>query len=162
MPCVCISFGGVDGCRRSRWARLGIQSGRRGARGWCIALFFFQAEDGIRDTSVTGVQTCALPISFEADGAEAAAFPLGALPDCFFCVSGCCPSTEKVWATESEAQRRKAPANIMRTRVRFTGTLTMGVAEARCRSDSRLWQICPECACLSSIRGTASLLYDGN
>src|SRR5437762_11403592 len=26
-------------------------------------VFFFQAEDGIRDTSVTGVQTCALPIS---------------------------------------------------------------------------------------------------
>src|SRR5437762_9256318 len=26
-------------------------------------MFFFQAEDGIRDTSVTGVQTCALPIS---------------------------------------------------------------------------------------------------
>ena len=24
--------------------------------------FFFQAEDGIRDHSVTGVQTCALPI----------------------------------------------------------------------------------------------------
>ena len=28
-----------------------------------IEYFFFQAEDGIRDTSVTGVQTCALPIS---------------------------------------------------------------------------------------------------
>src|SRR5690606_40856063 len=26
------------------------------------ALFFFQAEDGIRDFHVTGVQTCALPI----------------------------------------------------------------------------------------------------
>src|SRR5437867_8908733 len=26
--------------------------------------FFFQAEDGIRDRTVTGVQTCALPISF--------------------------------------------------------------------------------------------------
>src|SRR5690606_40162369 len=26
--------------------------------------FFFQAEDGIRDFHVTGVQTCALPISF--------------------------------------------------------------------------------------------------
>src|SRR2546421_7919584 len=26
--------------------------------------FFFQAEDGIRDLIVTGVQTCALPISF--------------------------------------------------------------------------------------------------
>src|SRR2546430_4395131 len=25
-------------------------------------LFFFQAEDGIRDLTVTGVQTCALPI----------------------------------------------------------------------------------------------------
>src|SRR5437879_13386501 len=29
--------------------------------------FFFQAEDGIRDTSVTGVQTCALPISVRRD-----------------------------------------------------------------------------------------------
>src|SRR6266850_2876979 len=27
-------------------------------------VFFFQAEDGIRDYKVTGVQTCALPISF--------------------------------------------------------------------------------------------------
>src|SRR2546429_8069429 len=28
--------------------------------------FFFQAEDGIRDVAVTGVQTCALPISRDA------------------------------------------------------------------------------------------------
>src|SRR2546430_9598230 len=28
-----------------------------------VLLFFFQAEDGIRDLTVTGVQTCALPIS---------------------------------------------------------------------------------------------------
>src|SRR5205085_8783018 len=28
-----------------------------------IFCFFFQAEDGIRDLTVTGVQTCALPIS---------------------------------------------------------------------------------------------------
>src|SRR5260370_28764271 len=28
---------------------------------WSV-FFFFQAEDGIRDSSVTGVQTCALPI----------------------------------------------------------------------------------------------------
>src|SRR2546421_5379473 len=28
-----------------------------------ICFFFFQAEDGIRDLIVTGVQTCALPIS---------------------------------------------------------------------------------------------------
>src|SRR5260221_7504792 len=32
----------------------------------CVGLgfFFFQAEDGIRDHCVTGVQTCALPIYF--------------------------------------------------------------------------------------------------
>src|SRR5260370_20096559 len=29
---------------------------------WLSFFFFFQAEDGIRDSSVTGVQTCALPI----------------------------------------------------------------------------------------------------
>src|SRR5699024_1817313 len=29
----------------------------------CCFVFFFQAEDGIRDRNVTGVQTCALPIS---------------------------------------------------------------------------------------------------
>src|SRR5256885_5241006 len=28
-----------------------------------LSIFFFQAEDGIRDYKVTGVQTCALPIS---------------------------------------------------------------------------------------------------
>ena len=34
-------------------------------RAVCFFIFFFQAEDGIRDTSVTGVQTCALPIWFQ-------------------------------------------------------------------------------------------------
>src|SRR3989442_8012597 len=29
--------------------------------------FFFQAEDGMRDADVTGVQTCALPISYFAE-----------------------------------------------------------------------------------------------
>ena len=31
-------------------------------------IFFFQAEDGIRDHRVTGVQTCALPISIQVGG----------------------------------------------------------------------------------------------
>src|SRR6266516_6653259 len=31
--------------------------------GYLCIFFFFQAEDGIRDRTVTGVQTCALPIS---------------------------------------------------------------------------------------------------
>src|SRR5260370_31953831 len=34
--------------------------------GMSVVFFFFQAEDGIRDSSVTGVQTCALPISMPA------------------------------------------------------------------------------------------------
>src|SRR5256712_9514538 len=34
-----------------------------------LYLFFFQAEDGIRYLIVTGVQTCALPISFPSWGA---------------------------------------------------------------------------------------------
>src|SRR2546430_3876122 len=33
------------------------------AVGRLLGVFFFQAEDGIRDLTVTGVQTCALPIS---------------------------------------------------------------------------------------------------
>src|SRR5256886_6576647 len=33
-----------------------------------IFFFFFQAEDGIRDLTVTGVQTCALPILNELGG----------------------------------------------------------------------------------------------
>src|SRR5439155_5499650 len=32
------------------------------------SVFFFQAEDGIRDGHVTGVQTCALPICYERPG----------------------------------------------------------------------------------------------
>src|SRR5699024_9559956 len=35
-----------------------------------ICGFFFQAEDGIRDRNVTGVQTCALPISSYASDIE--------------------------------------------------------------------------------------------
>src|SRR5256885_3186328 len=34
----------------------------KNCKGVFICLFFFQAEDGIRDYKVTGVQTCALPI----------------------------------------------------------------------------------------------------
>src|SRR5258706_7389162 len=38
-----------------------------------LFFFFFQAEDGIRDWSVTGVQTCALPISLASCSQEARA-----------------------------------------------------------------------------------------
>src|SRR5208283_5421758 len=41
-----------------------------GLLGWCWVFFFFQAEDGIRDRDVTGVQTCALPISRRGGGSS--------------------------------------------------------------------------------------------
>src|SRR2546430_9828014 len=43
--------------RSSSWRR-----GGEARRSVCCYVFFFQAEDGIRDLTVTGVQTCALPI----------------------------------------------------------------------------------------------------
>src|SRR5205823_11558998 len=43
---------------RVKLATGGVRSGGQKAY-----FFFFQAEDGIRDKLVTGVQTCALPIS---------------------------------------------------------------------------------------------------
>src|SRR2546430_1151211 len=39
----------------SRWTQLALSV-------FLHCFFFFQAEDGIRDLTVTGVQTCALPI----------------------------------------------------------------------------------------------------
>ena len=41
----------------------GVKGGWGGGVG---GFFFFQAEDGIRDHCVTGVQTCALPICIQA------------------------------------------------------------------------------------------------
>src|SRR3712207_5700549 len=43
-------------------------------------MFFFQAEDGIRDIGVTGVQTCALPISLDAQGRRQAGQLAAVLP----------------------------------------------------------------------------------
>src|SRR2546429_5425713 len=39
------------------------RSNAQASVGRILSLLFFQAEDGIRDVAVTGVQTCALPIS---------------------------------------------------------------------------------------------------
>src|SRR2546430_8411226 len=58
------------------------RSARRRGLAWrtlfrlrCI--FFFQAEDGIRDLTVTGVQTCALPISIPANATNTLALWVG-------------------------------------------------------------------------------------
>src|SRR2546430_10657022 len=46
----------------------------RVAHSVCV-FFFFQAEDGIRDLTVTGVQTCALPISSSFSASSPSSFP---------------------------------------------------------------------------------------
>src|SRR5258708_27121866 len=51
---------------------------------WFLLFFFFQAEDGIRDDLVTGVQTCALPICQSAQRHGAAAKRAG-------CAGSDCP-----------------------------------------------------------------------
>src|SRR6266536_6379722 len=60
------------------WRRGEGSEGRARASGDCRLVrrecarvfFFFQAEDGIRDPLVTGVQTCALPISADSSADE--------------------------------------------------------------------------------------------
>src|SRR5207253_7613375 len=42
-----------------------------------LVFFFFQAEDGIRDGHVTGVQTCALPILFSSRLSQVCQVPGG-------------------------------------------------------------------------------------
>src|SRR2546427_1533431 len=44
-----------------------------------VFFFFFQAEDGIRDLTVTGVQTCALPISGKRRAARETLFRANAI-----------------------------------------------------------------------------------
>src|SRR2546429_6374777 len=61
--------------------------------------FFFQAEDGIRDVAVTGVQTCALPISAFAAMLEACARKsTGADPIQDALVKAC-----SAWATKADS-----------------------------------------------------------
>src|SRR5699024_11933920 len=56
------------------WARCCLSVVTLSGAALYFFIFFFQAEDGIRDRNVTGVQTCALPISFYGYHCE--------IPDC--------------------------------------------------------------------------------
>src|SRR2546430_3404845 len=75
--------------------------------------FFFQAEDGIRDLTVTGVQTCALPISLclrKTSFTGAPAFALaasrsGGTPARRPSVS---PKSIAIWASNSFATARRS------------------------------------------------------
>src|SRR5258706_3590929 len=77
-----------------------------------LQLFFLQAEDGIRDWSVTGVQTCALPISGNFPEVEA-----------FFRSHGCPENFQilgsggrEVRGMHPPTERRLAPGDLVTTR----------------------------------------------
>src|SRR2546430_12208216 len=75
--------------------------------------FFFQAEDGIRDLTVTGVQTCALPIwphvLVAADGGRRALERLGEgrLPDAHSPWRGFGPAARLDRARHAKARHRR-------------------------------------------------------
>src|SRR5256884_5238407 len=61
--------------------------------------FFFQAEDGIRDVAVTGVQTCALPICLAARVVPWQIPPNGVV------VNGVLEATQPIVALAADANR---------------------------------------------------------
>src|SRR5260221_10403184 len=60
-----------------------------------IFFFFFQAEDGIRDHCVTGVQTCALPILDERGGMQGH-------------LLGSCCSSQDEWTQRPEQEQQES------------------------------------------------------
>src|SRR5207245_5397243 len=95
-------------------------------------VFFFQAEDGIRDATVTGVQTCALPISSEL-------YSSAGRPNAPIVSGGKCPWNPALCTDITTASRRwnGSLANAVR---RYTG------AKAVCQS----------CACSTCVSGATS------
>src|SRR5207237_3686956 len=69
-----------------------------------IFFFFFQAEDGIRDSSVTGVQTCALPISVR----------WTTVRDSTPCsrISNCCPADRRTTRRCTRSSGRCIPSRV--------------------------------------------------
>src|SRR2546430_11147867 len=86
--------------------------------------FFFQAEDGIRDLTVTGVQTCALPISISAP-----------MPDCWY-VRYSSVATDALPAYAMPIQPKLPSSSVsVRRSLRFSlGTrVTSKIGRASCR-----------------------------
>src|SRR5256886_5421995 len=86
-----------------RSSKKGSQSVRDVGQDLVFALFFFQAEDGIRDLTVTGVQTCALPIF------EQRLFRL-LFDDVALVYDGDEPPRRRIWVKALESHRCLLPA----------------------------------------------------
>src|SRR3989442_2354244 len=122
-----------------------------------MLFFFFQAEDGIRDADVTGVQTCALPISSSWARALAASFRI---------------SGRASWPARSTADRCSAstPSPRRRTRTPCDGVSPRKTDVFRtplnfiARSSARMDRITsgPPSAIRSTRPGGTSMLASGD
>src|SRR2546430_8826649 len=79
--------------------------------GWNL-FFFFQAEDGIRDLTVTGVQTCALPI-WSVARKYCSCISWGLRPAIFISAINCYPSIGSAFDME--------PLKVLRSEERRVG-----------------------------------------
>src|SRR5207245_5874508 len=99
-----------------------------------FCFFFFQAEDGIRDATVTGVQTCALPISF----------------------------APQWWtrATSGAAPRRShhgssTAGSVISSKANFAWCSRRAASVVCCSASPRIWCIpCPSCSPCTAARGS--------
>src|SRR5690606_29272424 len=101
--------------------------------------FFFQAEDGIRDFHVTGVQTCALPISAGTPPA-AATTPLTCLNVTFRKSTArvhTCTST-----TRAEANNKTDPSGLSSTSLPCSS-----IHHGRCEKTTAPCECAPQYAC---------------
>src|SRR2546427_8262911 len=107
-----------------------------------VFFFFFQAEDGIRDLTVTGVQTCALPILVCLHLRDAVAAGVVA-PDAVFgeayavvfpALHGALPLACKV------AQAHEVEVGVPPVGVDLGGPVVLGVRLARCAGCTGCWQ----------------------
>src|SRR5438445_10181480 len=78
-----------------------------------LFVFFFQAEDGIRDIGVTGVQTCALPISKSATfGASSLVKPASFASFSSAPADGVSPTSSASFLTRSQFDSTSMPPQL--------------------------------------------------
>src|SRR5699024_11696456 len=97
-----------------------------------LYFFFFQAEDGIRDRNVTGVQTCALPIS-RRSMSPAATSAVPPMPGTALVAAGLMLLLGVAEVLDPAARR-------LVIGVRFGG-LAMEIGRASCRERGDIWDV---------------------
>ena len=97
-----------------------------------LSVFFFQAEDGIRDIGVTGVQTCALPILPQSFVNSAKRVPQG-----YFAVGSKIKSVPKPHHIRSNFMLISYLKTVLRCRPRFSYSELIRSEERRVGKECR-------------------------